>query len=191
MNKTEIKFKYHHQIPDNDCTKLELIKWRFDELGIKLTDLAEIAKVKINRFRPEVTLEPNVRAVKAVLAKREIQNALVTSINLDVLAENKLLVGPLQGMMLDDRGTFGIDELMMNLAELYGTIALTSAEELDLHKTGIIKEVDDLGKQTEWCTTFLDDQLCMIVGCAVGKLSHELEINKNKDDDEKMLNSFN
>lgn len=191
MNKTEITFKYHHQIPDNDCTKLELIKWRFDELGVKLTDLAEIAKVKINCFRPEVELEPNLRAVKSVLSKREIQNSLITAINLDVLAENKLLVGPLQGMMLDDRGTFGIDELMMNLADLYGTIALTNAEELDLHKTGIIKEVDELGKQTEWCTTFLDDQLCMIVGCAVGKLSHELEINKNKSDDEKMLNSFN
>lgn len=151
----------------------------------------EISKAKINRFRPKVTLEQNLRAVKAVLAKREIQNSLVTAINLDVLAENKLLVGPLQEMMLDDRETFGIDELMMNLAELYGTIALTSAEELDLHKTGIIKEVDDLGKQTAWCTTFLDDQLCMIVGCAVGKLSHELEVNKNKADDEKMLNSFN
>lgn len=86
---------------------------------------------------------------------------------------------------------WGLSGALMNLAELYGTIALTSAEELDLHKTGIIKEVDALGKQTEWCTTFLDDQLCMIVGCAVGKLSHELEINKNKDDDEKMLNSFN
>ena len=47
-------------------------------------------------------------AFKKVLKKREIQQILVTAINLDVLCEQGLLLEPLQSLVWKDEGTFGV-----------------------------------------------------------------------------------
>ena len=52
-----------------------------------------------------------VESVQAVLEKRETQNAIITGIELDRLAEQKKLSEPLQSIMTRDEALFGIDEI--------------------------------------------------------------------------------
>ena len=195
MKKELLKMKYRVLMPSENASKIEFILWRFKELGITSQDLAQIAYNKQREFIDTLTFEDVKVALKKVLSKREIQHALVTGISLDVLAENDLLPNPLEKIVKEDRGTYGVDELIMDSSTLYGTIALTNALGLDTHKSGIIKKVDELGKTSEYTTTFLDDLLCMLVGCTEGYLAHKYEIghdtsNENSITDEKLINNF-
>ena len=47
-----------------------------------------------------------------VLSKREVQNAVMTGIELDVKAEKRELSEPLQSIMERDEGLYGIDEVL-------------------------------------------------------------------------------
>ena len=195
MKKELLKMKYRVPMPPEDASKIEFILWRFKELGITSQDLVQIAYNKQREFIDNLTFEDVKIALKKVLSKREIQHTLITGISLDVLAENNLLPNPLEKIVKEDRGTYGVDELLMDSSTLYGTIALTNALGLDTHKSGIIKKIDELGKNSEYTTTFLDDLLCMLVGCTEGYLAHKYEIghdtsNENSITDEKLINNF-
>lgn len=175
MDYSHITFNYKHQIPDWDSTKMDLIKWRFAEFDITIDKLAQIVFDNQRKYIPDLSFDEARESIIRVLEKREVQHSLVTAINLDVLAENKLLVGPLQSILVEDRGTYGVDEIFMLTSLLYGTIGLTNAMALDITKVGIIKEVDQIGKTTEYTTTMLDDQLSIIVGSAQGHLAHKYD----------------
>ena len=187
--------KYRVPMPSEDASKIEFIFWRFKELGITGQDLVQIAFNKQREFIDNLTFEDVKVALKKVLSKREIQHALVTGISLDVLVENELLPNPLEKIVKEDRGTYGVDELLMDASMLYGSIALTNSLGLDTHKSGIIKRIDELGKTSEYTTTFLDDLLCVLIGCTEGYLAHKYEVghdtqNENTIKDEKLINNF-
>lgn len=176
--------KYKYKQPGQDCTKVEFVKWRFKELDIKLSDLTQLVYESQIKYSPELKIEDCESAIKSVLNKREILHTLLTAINLDVLAENGMLLGPLQKIVVEDRGTFGVDETLIDISYLYGTIALSNSFYFDKTKPGIISKVDKLGKTTDYCCTFLDDMLCVIVGCAVGKIAHKFDTgNPSPNDD--------
>jgi phosphatidylglycerophosphatase A len=62
-------------------------------------------------YFPELNLAECVVHVEAVLSKREVQNAVLTGIQLDMLAEEGKLLPPLQDMIVYDEGLYGYDRL--------------------------------------------------------------------------------
>ena len=89
-----------------------------------------------------------MHSVERVLLKREIQHAILVGIELDRLAEQKMLSEPLQTIVETDEGLFGVDETIAFGAVLaYGSIAITTFGHLDKKKSGIIEKLDKAFKR--------------------------------------------
>lgn len=153
-------------------SQLDLVKWRFDELGMDLSDLTRIVYEHQHTYYSFLDKKECENAIRKVLKKREIQQILVTAINLDVLCEQGLLLEPLQSMVWKDEGTFGVDEVLIHSAQLFGSIGIANAYNLDKEKPGVIGLTDKVGKNSKYCNTFLDDALCVVCGAAMGKIAH-------------------
>lgn len=116
-----------------------------------------------------------IHAIKKVLHKREAQNAIMTGIELDILAEKGLLSSPMQRIMQTDESTYGVDENMaITLASLYGSVSVTNYGYVDKLKYGILDKLND--KSTGKINVFLDDLVGAIAAAACGWLAH----NENK-----------
>ena len=61
-----------------------------------------------------LTIDECTLNVNRVLAKREVQNAILTGIELDVLAEQKKLSEPLQTMLEIDESLYGVKNIQFN-----------------------------------------------------------------------------
>lgn len=144
---------------------------KLEERGVKLTDIAEITYSMQAPYNPDLTLEFCVESVKKVLDKRELQHALLVGIELDVLAEKKLLSEPLQSLVESDEGLFGCDETLALGSVLgYGSIGVTTFGHLDKNKIGIIKQLDT--KSNNGVFTFLDDLVASIAAAASSRIAH-------------------
>lgn len=148
-----------------------------------VTRLAELVLENQSPYNHNLTLEQAKNSVEKTLRKREVSNALITAIALDNFATMNMLPEPLQSIVQEDRGNFGVDEDMMAPAmHLYGSIGWTNAGYLDKTKPGIIGVIDKLGKNDpNITTTFLDDQLGVVVACAAAKIASD---NSMDDEDE-------
>lgn len=72
-------------------------------------------------------MEECVHNVEMVLSKREVQNAVLTGIQLDMLAEEGKLFPPLQDMIENDEGLYGVDEILaFSIVNVYGSIGFTN-----------------------------------------------------------------
>lgn len=175
MNEHFKKITYKHPMPETNSA-LEFILWRFKELGITMEELATIVFESQKGYYEYNTNALQVteceEAIKKVLLKREIQQVLLTAINLDIMSEQGLLLEPLQTMVYTDQGTFGVDEVLIHSAQLFGAIGIANAFQLDKDKPGIIGRIDKMGKSTTYSCTFLDDILCVVCGSAMGKIAH-------------------
>lgn len=141
--------------------------------GVKISDIAEIVYQMQAPFTPDLTMSACVESVEMVLEKREIQHALLVGIELDILAEKKMLSEPLQSIVESDEGLFGCDEtLALGSVFGYGSIAVTTFGHLDKQKIGIVKRLDT--KAGEHVHTFLDDLVCSIAASASSRLAHRL-----------------
>lgn len=143
------------------------------ERGVTIEAIGEIVHTMQIPYNPELTIEECIHSVERVLLKREIQHAILVGIELDRLAEQKLLSEPLQKIIETDEGLFGVDETIAFGAVLaYGSIAITTFGHLDKKKSGIIKQLDSgcNGK----VNTFLDDMVASIAACAASRLAHRL-----------------
>ena len=106
--------------------------------------------------------------------KREVQNAIITGIQLDRLAEKKLLDEPLQSIVESDEGLYGVDEILaFSIVNVYGSIGFTNYGYIDKLKPGILKHLND--KSTGQCHTFLDDIVGAIAAAASSRLAHRIE----------------
>ena len=115
--------------------------------------------------------------VKAVLKKREVQNAVLTGIRLDELAEMKLLEEPLQEMVDGDYSLYGIDEILaFSILNVYGSIGFTNYGYIDKLKPGILGEIDKKGKAEGCCQTFMDDLVGAIAAAAASRIAHRREV---------------
>ena len=85
---------------------------RLEERGVTVKDIAEIVYEMQAPYHPDLTLEPCIESVKAVLEKREMQHAILVGVELDTLAEKGLLSEPLQTIIAQDEGLFGCDETL-------------------------------------------------------------------------------
>ena len=109
--------------------------------------------------------------VDRVLTKREVQNAILTGIQLDILAEEKKLSQPLQQTIETDESLYGVDEIIaLSIVNVYGSIGFTNYGYIDKQKPGILERLND--KSTGECHTFLDDIVGAIAAAASSRLAH-------------------
>lgn len=157
----------------NDVKKYDLIVKRLEERGVILEDVAQITLDLQIKYLPNLTFEFCLEHVKKVVMKREVQNAILTGLELDVLAEKGLISEPLLSMLLNDYGLYGIDEVLaLAIVNVYGSIGFTNFGFVDKLKPGIIKKLDDEGKKEGKCNTFLDDIVGAIAAAAASSIAH-------------------
>ncbi|SEN07052.1 phosphatidylglycerophosphatase A family protein [Lihuaxuella thermophila] len=146
---------------------------KLKQRGISIEAIAEIVYQMQSPYAPDLRMESCVESVLAVLNKREIQHAILVGIELDMLAEKKLLSEPLLSLVRDDEGLFGCDEtLALGSVFGYGSIAVTTFGHLDKHKIGIIRQLDT--KKNGPVHTFTDDLVASIAAAASSRLAHRL-----------------
>ena len=115
-----------------------------------------------------------------MLSKREVQNAILTGIQLDVLTEQGKLEQPLQDNLANDEGLYGIDEVIaLSIINLYGSIGFTNYGYIDKQKPGILAKLND--KSSGECHTFLDDIVGAIAAAAASRLAHSQNEEENID----------
>ncbi|PKK94052.1 MAG: phosphatidylglycerophosphatase A [Tenericutes bacterium HGW-Tenericutes-6] len=157
----------------NDLTKYDIVVKRLEERGVLLEDMAQIALDLQIKYLPNLTFDLCLEHVKKVVMKREVQNAVLTGLELDILAEKGLLSEPLSSMLLSDYGLYGIDEIMaLSIVNVYGSIGFTNFGYVDKTKPGIIGKLDEAGKAPDKCNTFLDDIVGAIAAAAASSIAH-------------------
>lgn len=152
--------------------KLSEAAWEdLESRGVTLDDIAKLVYFLQDPYVKNLNLEMCKDNVRRVLAKREVQNAIVTGIQLDRLAENGELDEPLLSILRKDEGLYGIDEVIaLSIVNIYGSIGFTNFGYVDKTKPGILKKLNDLS--TGECHTFLDDIVGAIAAAASSRLAH-------------------
>ncbi len=157
----------------NDLEKYEIVVKRLEERGVKLEDMAQITLDLQIKYLPKLTFDLCLEHVKRVVMKREVQHAVLTGLELDVLAEKGLLSEPLSSMLVNDYGLYGIDEILaLAIVNVYGSIGFTNFGYVDKTKPGIIGKLDAEGKGKKVCNTFLDDIVGAIAAAAASSVAH-------------------
>jgi len=145
----------------------EMLEFR----GVVLNDIAELVFYLQAEYQDNLTIEECIHNVNRVLAKREVQHAVLTGIELDILAEKGLLSEPLQDIISRDEGLYGIDEVIaLSIVNVYGSIGFTSYGYIDKQKPGILKKLNDHSDGD--VNTFLDDIVGAIASAAASRLAH-------------------
>lgn len=157
----------------NDTKKRDIVVKMLNERGVSLEEIAEITLGLQSKYIEGLSLEMCLDHVERVVMKREVQHAVLTGLELDILAEKGLLSEPLGEMLLNDYGLYGVDEILaLAIVNVYGSIGFTNFGYVDKLKPGIIKRLDDIGKQEGKCNTFLDDIVGAIAAAAASSIAH-------------------
>lgn len=145
----------------------------FTEKNITIEDIASITYGMQRQYVPELQESEAVDAVIDVLHKREVLNNAMVGIALDQLATKELLPQPLQSIVENDSGVFGVDELLAEggISGIYGKIATTNFGYLDREKHGILKRLDTV--KGKGINTFLDDIIAAVAAAAGSKIAHK------------------
>jgi phosphatidylglycerophosphatase A len=144
------------------------------ERGVTIQDIAELVFYLQEKYHENLKIEDCIANVERVLSKREVQNAIITGIQLDILAEKKLLEEPLQNIIQTDESLYGVDEILaLSIVNVYGSIGFTNYGYIDKQKPGILQHLND--KSTGECHTFLDDIVGAIAAAASSRLAHRAE----------------
>ena len=142
-----------------------------DQRGVKLKDIAELVMFLQQSYINDLSYEVCLEHVEDVLKKREVQNTVLTGIQLDILAEKKQLMNPLLDIIVDDEGLYGIDEILaLSIVNVYGSIGFTNYGYIDKIKPGILKKLNS--HDDNEVHTFLDDIVGAIAAAAASRLAH-------------------
>src|SRR5690625_4789194 len=143
-----------------------------EKRGVTVNDIAELVYYLQSMYHPDLKMSDCRHNVERVLAKREVQYAILTGIQLDQLAEQNKLDEPLQSTIASDEGLYGIDEIIaFSIVNVYGSIGFTNYGFIDKQKPGILKKLDD--RSTGKVNTFLDDIVGAIAAAASSRLAHQ------------------
>jgi len=139
--------------------------------GVSIKDIAELVFFLQEKYVEDLTLDMCIENVESVLNKREVQNAILTGIQLDIAAENNQVLEPLQEILQTDEGLYGIDEILaLSIVNIYGSIGFTNYGYIDKVKPGILEKLNSHeGNQVH---TFLDDIVGAIAAAAASRLAH-------------------
>lgn len=145
---------------------------RLLEHDVTLEEIAELVYDLQKPYVKDISMEVCLVNVKAVLRKREVQNAVLTGIELDVLTEEGKLTSPLQEIIENDEGLYGIDEILaLSIVNVYGSIGFTNFGYLDKVKPKVINRLDSK-KEVSETNTFLDDIVGAIAAAAASRIAH-------------------
>lgn len=142
-----------------------------EQRGVTKTAIAELVHFLQKDYFPGLTPEMCTVHVDAVLSKREVQNAILTGIQFDILAEEGKLMAPLQAMIKNDEGLYGCDEILaLSIVNVYGSIGFTNFGYIDKVKPGILVHLN--AKNGQHVHTFLDDIVGAIAASAASRMAH-------------------
>lgn len=159
------------RVHSDEVTKATLAA--LERRGVMIEDIAEIVYEMQNAYNDGLTMEHCCQSVNRVLRKREVQHAILVGIELDELAEKKMLSEPLQTIIENDEGLFGVDEtIALGSVFTYGSIAVTTFGHLDKLKIGIIERLDT--KHANGVHTFLDDLVASVAASAASRIAHRM-----------------
>lgn len=138
------------------------------ERGVTIHDIATIAYQQQYRYNKEIKMEDCIESVEKILSLRDIFHLLQLGAEIDRLTEEKAFRGPIQTIMENDLGVFGVDEIFgLDIARLYGAIGQTNFGDIDVNKPGIVAQLNEDGKSgKKACHTFLDDIVGAIAAAA-------------------------
>lgn len=144
-----------------------------EERGVTVHDIAECIIFLQAKYYSNLNIDVCIDAVQRILEKNEVQHAILTSITLDLLAEQDMIPDKdLQRMLLNDEPLYGVDEVMAyGICNLYGSIALTNFGYIDKVKPGIIGKLNNHSSSGK-VHTFLDDIVGAIAASAASRLAH-------------------
>jgi phosphatidylglycerophosphatase A len=144
------------------------------ERGVEIQDIADLVYFLQQSYHKDLQIKDCLHNVERVISKREVQNAILTGIQLDMLAEKGMLEEPLQSIIGTDESLYGVDEILaFSIVNVYGSIGFTNYGYIDKLKPGILKRLND--KSTGECHTFLDDIVGAIAAAASSRLAHRVE----------------
>ncbi|WP_042353885.1 phosphatidylglycerophosphatase A family protein [Bacillus rubiinfantis] len=153
-----------------DLTEETARRW-LKERGVRIEDIADLVYYLQNKYHKNLQMKDCLENVERVLSKREVQNAIITGIQLDRLAEKGMLEEPLQSIIATDESLYGVDEILaFSIVNVYGSIGFTNYGYIDKQKPGILARLND--KSTGECHTFLDDIVGAIAAAASSRLAH-------------------
>ena len=142
------------------------------ERGIEVDEMAAMVLELQKKYNDKITIDDCIESVMKVLAKREVDHAVLTGLALDEMANKKLLPEPIQDLVETDEGLFGVDEiLVLGITNVFGSIGLTNFGYLDKEKPGLIGELDARKSENE-VTTFADDIVSAIIAAAAAHIAH-------------------
>lgn len=139
--------------------------------GVEVREIAELVFYLQSKYYDDLTMEDCIYNVNRVLAKREVQHAILTGIQLDLLAEQNKLDFPLQDIIRRDEPMYGVDEIIaLSIVNVYGSIGFTSYGYIDKRKPGILQKLNE--QRNGVVNTFLDDIVGAIAAAASSRLAH-------------------
>ena len=145
----------------------ELNKKLLIKRGVTIEAIAEISFMQQSKYTDNISRELCLESVEKILSLRDVFHHVQLACEIDRLAEEGLFQGPIQDIIYEDLGLFGIDETMgLDVSGLYGTIGQTNFGDIDVNKHGIVKRLNDAGKEDGICHTFLDDIVGAIAAAA-------------------------
>lgn len=152
---------------------------KLKERGVEIEEIAKIAFSQQSRYNKNITMDTCLESVKKILSLRDIFHIVQLGIEIDRLTEEGKFNGPIQEIMKNDLGMFGVDEILgLAIASNYGVIGQTNFGDIDVNKPGIVNKLNDAGKDGHSCHTFLDDIVGAIAAAAstrVAQISSEEE----------------
>jgi phosphatidylglycerophosphatase A len=141
------------------------------ERGVQVQDIADLVFFLQEKYHENLKMDDCLANVERVLSKREVQNAILTGIQLDILAEKGMLEEPLQSIIGTDESLYGVDEILaFSIVNVYGSIGFSNYGYIDKLKPGILAPL--YAKSTGECHTFLDDIVGAIAAAASSRLAH-------------------
>ena len=142
-----------------------------NDRGVELRDISDIVFDLQKSYVDDLTHEMCLHNVEKVLDKREVQNAVITGIELDIAAESGHLSPVLSDLLMRDEGLYGIDEILcLSIVNVYGSIGLTNFGYVDKIKPGIIGKLND--EKSNCCNTFIDDVVGALAAAAASRIAH-------------------
>lgn len=164
---------------DSVKVKQATLEW-LDKRGVHLDEIAELVLFLQQKYFPDLTLDYCRFSVEQVLQKREVQNAILTGIQLDILAEEGKLLPALQEMVENDEGLYGVDEILaFSIVNVYGSIGFTNFGYVDKMKPGVLERLND--KHDGQIHTFLDDIVGAIAAAASSRIAHRMQAEVEED----------
>ncbi|MDR2828204.1 MAG: phosphatidylglycerophosphatase A [Acholeplasmatales bacterium] len=159
-----------NQKPKLIYTQEEMIKLNKETLlarGVKLEQIALIAYDQQSKYTKDIPFQLCLDSVEKIISYRDVFHYIQLGTEIDRLAEEHQFRGPIQDILDYDLGLFGADETFgLDIARNYGTIGQTNFGDIDVNKPGIVNELNEIGKLSGHCHTFLDDIVGAIAAAA-------------------------